>query len=86
MSPLLIYLAYISPKNSHTLVYNKSKTDFTYLSSLASISKKSKKTNQTNPCPPLKLHKITDFLITNKINLPLKAKVSEKNLVEISRE
>lgn len=85
MSPLLIYLAYISPKNSHTLVYNKSKTDFTYLL-LHQSQKKSKKTNQTNPCPPLKLHKITDFLITNKINLPLKAKVSEKNLVEISRE
>lgn len=48
-------LAYISQKKPkpHTLLYKKSKTDFTYLPSLAPILKKSKKTNQTNhPLPP----------------------------------
>lgn len=79
-----MHLQYTSPKNiPHVSIQEKQ--NWFYLSSLASIfKKKSKKTNQTNP--PLKLRKITNFPITNKINLPDKAKVPEKNLVEIPRE
>lgn len=35
---------------------------------------------------PLKLHKITNFPVTNKINPPHKTRVPEKNLIEIPGE
>lgn len=74
-------LAYISQKKNPTLKYTRKAKEILLIYLLLHQSQKKDQPNQPPPAPHFKLYKISNFPITNKINLPDKTKAPEKNLV-----